>query len=53
MIFRRNFAGYSLKHADFETITALVNRSFLPYIELEKAFSDLCTFDEPCTLETP
>ena len=53
VIFCRNYAGYSIMHADFDTITALVNPSYLPYIELQKVFSDLYTFVEPCTLEKP
>ena len=53
LVFTRNFAGYSVKHADFESITSLVNPCFLPKIELEVAFFRYLTFTEPCTLDKP
>ena len=53
LIFSRDFTGYSIKHAEFETITSLVNRRFLPKIELESAFARYLTYDEPCTLSQP
>ena len=53
VIFSRNFADYSVKHVDFETITSMVDRCFLPQIELEVAFAQYLTFDEPCTAENP
>ena len=52
-IFARNYSGYSLKHPDFCSITALVNHEFLPLTELESAFSGRLTFTEPSTLSNP
>ena len=52
-IFARNYSGYSLKHADFCSITKLVNHEFLPLTELESAFSGRLTFTEPSTLSKP
>ena len=55
VIFSRDYKGFSVAHADYQTITSLVNYQFLPLTELESAFAvnDYLTFTEPATMEKP
>ena len=55
VIFSRDYKGFSVAHADYQTIISLVNYQFLPLNELESAFSvnGYLTFTEPATMEKP